>query len=310
VQIAGARFWTLRALALEMRRSPPDLLFVPSHVIPPIHPVSVVTVHDVGYLVEPECHNPFHRKQLDWTTRWNCRSARGVIAVSEHTRLDLIERLDVPPDRIQVIYHGVSSHYRPASVEDQTQLRVRLSLPDNFVLAVGTVHPRKNLHRLIQAFELLAADDPELGLVLCGREGWRGEHIIDRATRSPYSERIQYIGFLEEVQLPALYSAARATAFVSLFEGFGLPALESMACGTPVVASNRSSIPEICDNAALLVEPMEAMSIYDGLRSALYDDQLRQLFISRGFERSSSFTWRKCALSTLAFLREIRDNSA
>ncbi len=307
--IPGHRFWTLRSLALEMRRNPPDLLFVPSHVIPPLHPTSVVTVHDLGYLVEPECHEPLHRKQLEWSTRWNCHAAKGIIAISDATRQDLIERLGVSPDTIQVIHHGVSPEFFPANPETIDRIRTAYRLPEFFILAVGSLHPRKNLARLIQAFERIAPEMPHLSLVLSGASGWRAEEIRDRARRSPFSRRIFLIGYVPDADLPGLYSAAAVTAFVSMYEGFGLPAIESMACGTPVVAANRSALPEICGDAAILADPFDPESIAVALRVVIDDARIRQRMIERGLARAASFTWQSSALQTLAFLRAIRDNS-
>ncbi len=307
--IPGHRFWTLRSLALEMRRNPPDLLFVPSHVIPPLHPPSVVTVHDLGYLVEPECHEPLHRKQLEWSTRWNCHAAKGIIAISDATRQDLIERLGVSPDRIRVIHHGISPEFLPANPETIDRIRTAYRLPEFFILAVGSLHPRKNLKRLIQAFERIAPEMPHLSLVLSGASGWRAEEIRERGRRSPFSRRIFFIGYVPDADLPGLYSAAAVTAFVSMYEGFGLPAIESMACGTPVVAANRSALPEICGDAAILADPFDPESIAVALRVVIDDARIRQRMIERGLARAASFTWQSSALQTLAFLRAIRDNS-
>jgi glycosyltransferase involved in cell wall biosynthesis len=269
----------------------------------------VVTIHDLGYLVEPECHEPVHRKQLEWTTRWNCRAASGIVAVSESTKSDLIDILGVSPDTIRVIPLGVSPRFRAAARQDVKQLRASYKLPERFVLTVGTINPRKNLVRLIQAFELLARTDPELGLVICGSQGWRADKTLDRALRSPFMNRIHIIGYVPDKEMPALYSAASVTAFVSLYEGFGLPAIESMASGTPLVAANRSSLPEVCGGAALLVDPFDSHSIADGLRRVINDSALRSALVERGRERARLFTWQHCASATLAFLRAIRDNS-
>lgn len=309
VPIPGPRLWTLRTLAMEMRRDPPDLLFVPSHVIPPVHPKSVVTVHDLGYLVEPDCHQPIHRKQLEWTTRWNCAEAAGIVAVSQSTRQDLIDRLDISPASVHVIHHGVSPAFHPASQDEIDKVRTAHALPERFILAVGTIHPRKNLIRLIQAFEQLAADDAELALVLCGNAGWRAEETLERARRSPFSARVRHLGYVGDSDMAALYSAASVTAFVSLYEGFGLPALESMACGTPVVAADRAALPEICGGAAVLVDPNDTLSISGAIRLVLADHATRARLVREGKIHAESFTWQKCALQTLAFLRAIRDNS-
>jgi glycosyltransferase involved in cell wall biosynthesis len=308
VPIPGPRFWTLRNLAVEMQRHPPELLFVPSHVIPPIHPRTVVTIHDLGYLVEPSAHEPIHRTQLDWTTRWNVRAAAGIIAVSQSTKRDLIELLDAPPGHIQVIYHGISNDFTPASNQQVSTIRTRYGLGNRTILAVGSIHPRKNLTRLIQAFEQLAANDEDLQLVLCGSVGWRGDQIVDRAATSPFGTRIRLLGYVSDSDMPSLYSAASVLAFPSLYEGFGLPALESMACGTPVVAADRTALPEICGNAAVLVDPFDSMSIAAGIRQILTDQNLRNGLIERGHQRAKQFNWHTSARQTLAFLRSIRDN--
>jgi glycosyltransferase involved in cell wall biosynthesis len=308
VPIPARRLWTVRRLAAEMRRDPPDLLFVPSHVIPPVHPRSVVTIHDLGYLAEPNSHPPTQRAQLDWTTRWNVRASAGLIAVSESTKQDLIEHLDVDPARIRTVYHGVSSHFAPAPEAEIEAIRRKFELGPSVVLAVGTLQPRKNLVRLIQAFERLATQAPEVQLVLSGAPGWKFQQILHRATASPFHKRIKHIDYIPDAELPALYSSGAVLAFPSLYEGFGLPALEAMACGTPVVAANRSSLPEICGDAALLVDPFDAASIADGIERVLGDEDRRNELIERGFRRAGEFRWKDSAEKTLAFLRSIGDN--
>ncbi len=309
VPIPGPRFWTLRNLFLEMRRDPPDVLFVPSYVIPPVHPTSVVTIHDLGYLVEPDCHEPIHRRQLQLTTRWNVHASSGIIAVSESTKRDLIERLRVPAERIVVIPHGISTTLSRASDQQIEDFRKRFGIGSRVVLAVGTIQPRKNLVRLIQAFEQLAARDRELQLVFSGASGWQGESILRRARSSPFHERIAHLGYLPDAEMATLYSSATLLAFPSLYEGFGLPVLEAMACGTPVVSANRSALPEIAGDAAILVDPLDSESIGDGIQRLLHDDTLRAESIERGFERTRSFSWHDSAARTLAFLRAIGDNS-
>jgi glycosyltransferase involved in cell wall biosynthesis len=308
VLIPGNRLWTVRNLTAEMRRDPPDLLFVPSHVIPPVHPKSVVTIHDLGYLIEPDSHAPIHRKQLEWTTRWNARAASGLVAVSESTKRDLVAFLNVDPNRIQVIHHGVSETLAPASERAIAAVRDRYSIGPRAILAVGTIHPRKNLVRLIQAFERLAAGDPTAQLALCGAPGWKSEQILHRATASPFHDRIRHIGYVPDTELAALYSSASILAFPSLYEGFGMPALEAMACGTPVVAANRASLPEVCGHAALFVDPFDVGSIAAGIGRVLDDADLRSELRERGLRRARMFRWQSCAEQTLAFLRSIGDN--
>jgi glycosyltransferase involved in cell wall biosynthesis len=308
IPIPGPHFWTLRNLATEMRRHPPDILFVPSHVIPPVHPKSVVTIHDLGYLIEPDSHQPIHRKQLEWTTRWNAKAATGLIAVSEATKCDLVNCLHVAPDRIQVIHHGVGEEFARAPDSEIAAIREKYRIGSMAILAVGTLQPRKNLTRLIQAFEQLAPRYPAAQLVLSGAPGWRSDKILHRATVSPFRARIRHLGYVPESDLPALYSSAGVLAFPSLYEGFGLPALEAMACGTPIVAANRSSLPEVCGDAAVLVDPLDTVSIANAIELLLTNEAFRQELIARGFARASKFRWHECAAQTLAFLRSIGDN--
>jgi glycosyltransferase involved in cell wall biosynthesis len=162
--------------------------------------------------------------------------------------------------------------------------------------------------RLIQTFERLASRDSTLQLVLCGSPGWKSDQILHRASASPFHERIKHIGYLPDAELPALYSSATVLAFPSLYEGFGMPALEAMACGTPVVAANRSSLPEVCGDAALLVDPFNSESIAVGIDRVLNDEVTRNELIERGFRRARKFRWRDSAEQTLAFLRSIDDN--
>ena len=269
----------------------------------------MVTVHDLGYLVEPDCHPRANRKQLEWSTRWNAAAASGIIAVSHSTRNDLIERLDVDPDRIETIHHGVSPSFSRANPLEIDALQKRYDLDARVILAVGTIHPRKNLIRLIQAFEQLAASDSELQLVLCGGLGWNGDTILRRAASSPFHERIVHLGYLADRDMPALYSSATVFAIPSLHEGFGMPLLEAMACGVPVVAANRAALPEIAGNAAILVDPLDSEAIASGIQLLMSDEEQRNELIARGSERVRGFGWRKCAAETLAFLRSISDNT-
>lgn len=308
ILLPAHRFWTIRKLAAEMRRNPPDVLFIPSYVIPPIHPASVVTIHDLGYLIEPDCHDPGHRKQLEWSTRWNIQAATGIIAISETTRNDLIEHLQVDPARIEVIHHGVANRFQRATTTEINFVRLRYGIGSRAILAVGTIHPRKNLIRLIQAFEQLANEDRALQLVLCGGLGWQGEQILQRARTSPFAERILHLGFAPDSEMPALYSTAAVVALPSLYEGFGMPLLESMACGTPVVAANRAALPEIAGGAALLVDPLDSAAIAGGIERIINTEETRRTMTSRGLERVESFSWNESARQTLAFLRSVGDN--
>ncbi|MGH2559007.1 MAG: glycosyltransferase family 4 protein [Thermomicrobiales bacterium] len=305
VSMPFPRFWTHARLSWEMLRRPPEVLFVPAHVVPVLHPRSVVTIHDLGYLHEPEAHPTAQRRTLDWTTRWSCRSARRVIAISDATRRDLLTHYDVPPDRIIVIPHGVKP--TRASEEDVARVRADHDLPPHFILAVGTIQPRKNLGRLARALSELARAGLEQHLVVAGKRGWLANEVEAEIAHSGASHRIALLGYVADDDLAGLYAAADALCFPSLYEGFGLPALEAMAAGCPVVVSNRGSLPEVAGDAAEIVDPLDVGSIAAGLIRVLTDNARRSVLIERGWQRASTFTWARTARETLGVLRAVRD---
>jgi glycosyltransferase involved in cell wall biosynthesis len=296
------RLWTHLRLSAELAAHPVDVLFVPAHVVPPIHPAAtVVTIHDLGYLYEPQAHTDSSRLYLDWSTRWSVRAARQVIAISEATKADLIAHYHVPPERIAVVYHGIDEQFRPARPNDVERVRRVVGVHGRFILFVGTLQPRKNLVRLIEAFDTIADADPEISLVLAGGRGWKMDEIDRAITASRHRARILLPGHVPDPDLPALYSGAAALALPSLYEGFGLPALEAMACGTPVLVSNRGSLPEIGANAAVIVDPLDAASIASGLRQVL-DAVIRPQLVELGKQRAAQFRWSTAGRDTLEIL--------
>jgi glycosyltransferase involved in cell wall biosynthesis len=309
VCIPFPRLWTHVRLSWEMQRRPPDVLFVPAHVIPLRHPASVVTIHDLGYLHHPESHPAVARRLLDLTTRWSVRVARRVVAISDTTRRDLIAHYGVPAARIQVIPHGVDHAMRPATGDAIADLRRRLDLPEAYVLFVGTIQPRKNLGRLADAMGVVARAGLPHRLVMAGKQGWMATEVETEIARSDVADRVRYLGYVPSSDLPALYTGAAAFCFPSLYEGFGLPVLEAMACGTPVVASNRSAIPEVAGEAALLVDPTNPRAIGEALCHVLSDPPLRTELVERGHRRTRRFTWERTAIETIALLRAVRDSA-
>jgi glycosyltransferase involved in cell wall biosynthesis len=303
------RFWTHGRLSFEMLRHRPDLLFVPSHVIPFAHPPSVVTVHDLGYLHEPDAHPPRQRRMLDLTTRWNARVAAHVIAISETTRADLIRQYNTPADKITVIHHGVSDRFTPAAPYEQARVRTRYRLPDRFVLAVGTIQPRKNLARLAQAVASLQGEFPGLTLAVAGKRGWMADSVIADIRGALPSSLFHELGYVPLTDIPALYSAASVTALVSTYEGFGLPALEALACGSPLVISDTPALVEIAGKAARIAQ---ATSIEDiaGCIGATLDEPQPERRERRGIAHAASFTWPDSARRTVRVLERVLENRA
>ncbi len=288
------RLWTHFRLSLEMARHPPDLLFVPAHVIPLLHPPSVVTVHDLGYLYYPGAHRLLDRLYLDLSTRFNARVARHIIADSEATKKDLMERYGIPGGKITVVYPGCIPLQGSRSPQEVIK---RYGLPEGYILHLGTLHPRKNLLRLMEACSLLPQG---WHLVLAGKRGWRYGPIYERARE--LGGTVQIIGYVDEGDIPGLMGGARLFVLPSLYEGFGFPLLEAMAAGTPVVCSHASALPEVAGDAALLVDPYDVEALAEAMRRLLEDEALRAELIERGLERAKLFSWERCAQETLAVL--------
>jgi glycosyltransferase involved in cell wall biosynthesis len=301
------RLWTHLRLSWEMVRQPPDVLFVPAHVLPLVHPrSSVVTVHDLGYLYYPRAHRPLDRLYLDLSTRYNARAASRVIAVSQATKDDLVQHCGIEPDKITVVYSGCSETMRP--VEDEAtvgRVKARYGIQGDYVLYVGTLQPRKNLGRLLEAYAMVrkrAEGDETPGLVIAGRKGWLYDQIFQQVERLGLEAEVIFPGYVPQDDLPALLSGARLFVFPSLYEGFGLPVLEAMACGTPVLCSNVSSLPEVAGNAALLIDPLDVESMAETMNRVLKDEGLRARLVERGLQQARQFSWDRCARETLAVL--------
>jgi glycosyltransferase involved in cell wall biosynthesis len=294
------RLWTHVRLSTEMILRRPDLLFVPAHVLPIIHPRrSVVTVHDLGYLYFPEAHPPRQRWYLDRSTRWHTASAAHLLADSAATKRDLIEKYHANPDRITVAYPGLDpSIKRVDDPNEIARVQAKYNAEGDYVLYLGTIQPRKNLQRLIAAFFQLPTSN--LRLLIAGKRGWYVDELLKQA-----NDRVKFIGYVDAVDKNALLSGATAFVFPSLYEGFGFPVLEAMACGVPVLCSNSSSLPEVAGDAAVLVNPLEVDDIAQGSSEIMTNKDLRRTLIERGYQQAQKFTWQACADVVLKVFEEI-----
>jgi len=308
------RLWTHVRLSWEMATCPPDLLFVPAHVLPLIHPrYSVVTVHDLGYLYYPEAHTRFQNAYLRWSTRYNSLAAARVLADSKATRDDLVRHYQIPADKIVVVYPGRDESLAP--VTDPAALSAicaRYSLTGRYLLHVGTLQPRKNLIRLLHAFASLLASDiqppmPDLQLVITGKKGWLYDELLVEVQKLGLAAegRVVLTGYVPDDELPALLSGALAFCFPSLYEGFGFPVIEAMSCGTPVVCSNVSSLPEVAGDAALLVDPLDVASLAAALAQIAADEGLRRELRERGLRQAGRFSWLQSARQVLEVLEQV-----
>jgi len=306
--IAFPRLWTHARLSVEMITGRPEMLFVPSHVVPLVHPRrTVVTIHDLGYLYYPQAHTRGSRFYLHISTMFSVRAARRVIAISEATKRDLINKYKVPCRKIKVIHHGRDPLFQP--VTDQAKIRdvaARYGVSQPYCIHVGTLQPRKNLGLLIEAWDALrqTMESPPQ-LLLAGRRGWLYSSLLESIRAKGLGDLIKLADYVEREDLPALYSGAVTLTFPSLYEGFGLPPLEAMSCGTPVLASNASSLPEVVGDAGILLDPHDPAAWADALRRVITDPQLRAEMSRKGLERATQFTWEKCARETLAVLTSV-----
>jgi glycosyltransferase involved in cell wall biosynthesis len=293
-----ARVWHRAGLPLPIERwtGPIRLLHAPDFVLPPTHKGvrTILTVHDLSFVRVPESAPERLREYLNQVVPRSVRRADLILADSQATRQDLIAIYHTPPEKVSVLYSGVDDRFYP--IEDSTHLskvRARYGIGGPYIFSVGTVQPRKNYGRLVEAFHRLNQRD--LKLVIAGGKGWLDDPLMRQVEALGLSERVRFLGFVPDDDLPALYSGAWVFAFPSLYEGFGLPPLEAMACGVPVVASNTSSMPEVVADAGLLVDPLDVDALTDALRRALDDQALRIRLINRGQLRVQAFSWDKAA---------------
>jgi glycosyltransferase involved in cell wall biosynthesis len=264
----------------------------------------VITIHDLAFLIYPQFvtkDSAHYYGQIDRAVR----RADAIIAVSESTRHDLIKMLGAPDDKITVIYEAADPRFCPQPVEIVADVRARYGLPDRYLLFVGTIEPRKNLGRILTAFERLHAAGLTDALVIVGKRGWLYDDFFTRVEGSPAKQAVIFPGFIPDADLPAVYAGSQALAFPSEFEGFGLPVLEAMACGTPVVCSNTSSLPEVAHDAAFLIDPLDVDALTDALRRVLSDPALAADLRARGLTQAARFSWASAAESTLALYRRL-----
>lgn len=290
------RMWTHLRLSWELLTRPPEVLFVPAHVIPAVCPVpAVVTVHDLGYRYFPDAHPLTQRLYLDLSTRFSARAAQHVLADSEATKRDLTQFYGTSPEKISVVYPGRDETLTRV---DAAAVRAKYNLPEKYLLHVGTLQPRKNLLRLIEA---VSHQPLAISLVLAGRAGWLSEPIITAARAA----NVRWLEFVPDKDLAGLYSGAEAFVFPSLYEGFGFPVLEAMACGTPVICADTSSLPEVAGDAALRVNPLDTAALAAAIERILTDAELRAALITKGYEQVKKFSWAKAAQETWKVLASV-----
>lgn len=279
-----------------------ELFHSPDFVLPPVlgNIPTILTVHDLSFSFYPETFTPSLVAYLNRVVPWSVQRARHVLADSDSTRRDLIRLYQTPEDKITVLYSGVHERFSLTVAEEaQAMVRKKYELGNApFVFTVSTLQPRKNHQLLIRAFRAVAAQT-EHNLIIAGGKGWLYEKMVSEVERQDLLRRVHFIGFVDDDDLPALYNAASLFVFPSLYEGFGLPILEAMACGTPVVSSNASSLPEVAGDAAVQISPHDEEAWTRAMLRVIGDEELRARLVAAGHEQTQRFRWADAARQLL-----------
>jgi len=283
-----------------------DLLHSMTFVSPLILPIkSVVTVYDLSFVYYPHVLSASRRLYLRMFTALSCRRAERVIAISESTARDVAKTFNISPDKIDVAPCGYdSAQFRPIDKQIVADFKQKKGLPDRFWLFIGTLEPRKNLTTLLDAYAMLPRQN-RIPLLLGGGKGWLYEDIFARIEKYDLQNDVHLLGFVPQDELPLWYNSAEAFLYPSIFEGFGLPVLEAMACGVPVVISDASSLPEVGANAGLCVPPHDIEAWRDALARVINDDEWRKEASIKGLEEAKRYSWQKTAQATIASYQQV-----
>jgi glycosyltransferase involved in cell wall biosynthesis len=305
--------WRLAAWMAQEARWPMDylvpdatLFHATEHLLPYLRSTpTVLTVHDLIYERFPAYHKKLNHTFLHAAMPRFCRQATAIIAISLATRDDLVSYYGIDASKITVIPEAAAAHFQPQPTSQVEMVGRRYNLPAHYMLTVGTIEPRKNLERLVAACGPLFAEGLVDGLVIVGSKGWLYEGFFASLARTPWRERIMLPGFVADADLPSLYAGAMATVQPSLYEGFGLPILEAMACGSPVCASGVSSLPEVGGQAAVYFDPYSTEEITTSLRQVLGDAEIREKMRQAGLARAALFSWTHTAQETLKLYEQV-----
>ena len=282
-----------------------DLVHGTDFVLPPTHARTLLSIHDFAYLIHPETASRELRRYLQTVVPRNVRRADHIHVNSHATQQDMEHFLAVPRSKSTIIYSGSGNDFYPRSAAEIQATRQRLQLPERYLLNVGTVQPRKNIERLIDAYAALGSLAASTPLVIAGKRGWLAEPIYAAVERHQLQERILFLDFVADEDLPGLYAGALALVYPSLYEGFGVPICEAQACGTLVITSNVSSMPEIAGTAALLVDPLSVDSITQALQRVLRDEALQMWAREAGPRQAAHFVWQNTGLDMLKLYEQV-----
>jgi len=294
----------------QLRKYPADILLCQFNAPPSVRCKVVAIIHDLSFIRVPETFPIKMRMQMQIMTRRTSMIASHIIAPSEYSRRDIINAYNVPENRVTRVPLAPPDWFEPVKNEGVLDdIKRKYALPNEYILGLGSIQPRKNLARLIEAYASLVKRGIEIPkLVLAGKLAWLSEATVQSAAFHDVVDRVIFTGHISEEDLPALYSGAKCFVYPSYFEGFGLPPLEAMRCGTPVITGNLTSLPEVVGVAALMVDPFEVTSIAKGLERVVSDTDLRESMRQKGAEQAAKFSWERTAGMTLRILEQVHSD--
>ncbi|RJR30283.1 glycosyltransferase family 1 protein [Candidatus Microgenomates bacterium] len=296
--------WTIRQLPKLIAGNPLNLFFSPTHYIPWfVRLPRIVSIMDLSFLHFPQMFRFKDRLQLTQLTAFSVKRAQKILTISQFSKQEIVDNFHIRPEKITVTYPGVTVSTLKQSEVTQKKILARNGVGENYILFVGTIQPRKNIERLISAFEEIT--DGSVQFVLVGKKGWLFEPILERISHSSKKQLIKWLDFVPDADLPVLYANATCFVLPSLYEGFGLPVVEAMHYGCPVVVSSTSSLPEIAGKAGIYVNPEDVDDIAQGLIKAIQlTPSERKKYVALGRDQVKKFTWEQCAKQTLKVFNE------
>ena len=288
-----------------------ELFHATEHLLPPLHRApTVLTVHDMIFKLFPQTQKRLNFWYLNATMPLYCRRADAIITVSECSKQDIVAHYGLDPAKVTVIYEAAGPEFGPVSTAEQERVRQRYGLPEQFLIHVGVIEPRKNLIRLVEALQRLRSEDLTVPLVVVGPKGWLYDDFFERLEQLEVRDSVCFPGYVPLGDLAAVYSSARLAVTPSVYEGFGLPVLEAMACGTPVVSSSAASLPEVGGDAARYFNPLNVEEIAAVIRAVWTDLDLQSAMRHRGLLQASRFSWERAAQQTMALYNRILEQRA
>ncbi len=305
--ITPKKLWTQVRLTLDLylHRPKPDVFFTPTHYAPRFSPVpTVISIMDLSFLFYPELFKKNDLYQLKNWTNYSARNAKRILTISKFSKDAIMKEYGLPDERVVVTYPGLKETFRMSSqVITMNRIKSKYGISDKYILFVGTLQPRKNITRLIEAYSLVKPADTDL--VVIGKKGWLYEEILDAPKKYGVEQSVKFLDFVPDHDLPSFYQHAVCFVLPSLYEGFGLPVLEAMRYHCPVIISNTSSLPEVGGDAALYVKPDDVSDIAEKIQKVLESEKLRKEMVEKGKKQAARFSWERAAKETLQVLTDV-----